>query len=176
MQCARCSSDAADKPCFFAYLSADYPAVHQILAQLVKAGISGEVHVRNAVGALKDHLRASGLIVHDTPQAMGDVLARASFIIHHASLGTAESALWAGCPQLLLPRHLEQKLTAEALLELGVGKYVSGKISMSEIIQTARDLCGHHHAETAAQLANSLHAREATHPLRQVVARCLELL
>jgi UDP:flavonoid glycosyltransferase YjiC (YdhE family) len=91
-------------------------------------------------------------------------------------MGTAESALWAGCPQFLLPRHLEQRLTAEALVELGVGTYISGKISMNEIVQTARALCSPHYADTAANLANALHEREALHPLQQVVARCVELL
>jgi UDP:flavonoid glycosyltransferase YjiC (YdhE family) len=146
------------------------------LEQLTKAGLKGEVYLRSAVPAVQARLQASGLIVHRRPPAMSDVLDRVSLILHHASLGTAEAALAAGCPQLVYPRHLEQRLTADALVALGVGKYLTGKISMSEIIQTARELCDPRYADQAQTVAMSLQQRPATNPLQQILACCADLL
>jgi hypothetical protein len=169
-------SPRPENQCFFAYLSADYPALHGILDRMAMAGLSGEVYLRSAVTALKEQVRSSGLIVHDAPQPMEQVLGRVSMIMHHGGVNTAETALLAGCPQLILPRHLEQKLNADAIESLGVGKGLSGKVSMGDIIQSAQGLCGADYADRATRLAATLQARADTRPLQQILDCCGRLL
>ena len=81
---------------------------------LANAGLEGEVYLRGAAPAMRQSLQATGLIVHESPLDLVHVLPRVSVIIHHAGSGVAELAMSGGCPQLLLPRHLEQKLTGDA--------------------------------------------------------------
>ncbi len=81
---------------------------------LANAGLEGEVYLRGAAPAMHQSLQATGLIVHESPLDLVHVLPRVSVIIHHAGSGVAELAMSSGCPQLLLPRHLEQKLTGDA--------------------------------------------------------------
>jgi hypothetical protein len=161
---------------FFAYLASDYPAVAQILTTLAAARMEGEVYLRGPVTGWASRLRASGLVVHDRPPPLGEVLGRVSLIVHHASLGAAEAALAAGCPQLLFPRHLEHKLTADALQALGVGKRLSGTIGLAEIVESAQRLCDGEYAERARLVAEGLPRRGAADPLRQIIDRCLEAM
>jgi hypothetical protein len=175
LQVAGVRSPVAGTPHFFAYLANDYPAVEQILASLATAGLAGEAYVRGADGALRDRLRSCGLVVHDTPPALSDVLARSAVIVHHAGAGTSETALAMGCPQLLLPRHLEQKLSADALQALGVARCLSGTIRTSEIIAGVRDLCGGDHAERARSVAQGL-PRQTSDTLDRVVDCCASML
>lgn len=54
-----------------------------------------------------------------------EVLAGKSLAIHHGGLTTSITCLLAGIPQLVLPMHLEQRLNAIALFQLGVSKTVT---------------------------------------------------
>ena len=46
-------------------------------------------------------------------------------MVHHGGIGTTEVALGIGRPQLLLPRHQEQSLTARSLEALGLAVSLS---------------------------------------------------
>ncbi|MDJ0650009.1 MAG: hypothetical protein QNJ60_15050 [Xenococcaceae cyanobacterium MO_188.B19] len=64
---------------------------------------------------------------------LNEVLADKSLAIHHGSLTTSLACLLAGIPQLLFPRHLEEKLNTFNLSRLGVAKTVS-KVTWSELL------------------------------------------
>jgi hypothetical protein len=51
-----------------------------------------------------------------------EALAQQALVIHHGGLTTAIACLLTGIPQLVLPRYLEQQLTAIALQRLGVAQ------------------------------------------------------
>src|SRR3546814_6267424 len=72
----------------------------------------GEVFARDMTDAVAKALLRPGLTVHREPQPMDQVLARSSVILHHGGNGTCCAALSAGRPQILLPTHMEARLSS----------------------------------------------------------------
>ena len=149
----------------------------RILSAFADAGVSCSVHFRHGLPARVETLRAKGIEVHDTPQSLAQVLPQVSAVIHHASLNTASAALVAGRPQLVIPRHLEQDLTAKALHESGVGCVLGGRLTMQNVGQSLRALTEDSScAANAHALAEELYQRGAAESLDPVVESCLDLL
>lgn len=106
----------------FVYLAADYGDTRKVLQALVESGVPAEAFIRDAPDQLKNALRQRNILVHDAPPPLEDVLARAGAIMHHGGMGTLETALCMGRPQLLVPRHLEQSLNARNLAAKGFAR------------------------------------------------------
>jgi UDP:flavonoid glycosyltransferase YjiC (YdhE family) len=106
----------------FVYLAADFGETRKVLQALVDSKVPAEAFIRDASDDLKKALRKRGVMVYDQPPPLADVLAPATGIIHHGGMGTLETALCIGRPQLLVPRHLEQALNARNLAGKGLAK------------------------------------------------------
>ena len=164
-------------PSFFAYLAAEYPGADLLLARLAGAGVRGEAYLRNASPATIGACRGAGLTVHDAPPPLSEAIARASLVIHHGSLGTAEAALAAGRPQLALPRHLEQEITGRALEGLGVGASMPGRLGLGDVERAVGRLLEDRASSARAMaLAREIAARVPGECLTQVTDCCLRLL
>lgn len=109
---------------WFAYLSAEAPMAQAAIAALEAMPVRGGVFLRDGSAAQRARLAAAGHEVHARPPDLAARLRRARLAIHHGGIGTAETALAIGVPQLVLPRHLEQRLTGEALAAAGIGGVV----------------------------------------------------
>jgi UDP-N-acetylglucosamine transferase subunit ALG13 len=105
---------------YFAYLSASYRFTGKILEGLIASGRQGSVYLRDSSSVARDRLRALGLNIHEEAQDMSDMARKSAVIIHHGGVGTAETVLALGRPQMLVPRHAEQWLNASSLGRLGV--------------------------------------------------------
>jgi UDP:flavonoid glycosyltransferase YjiC (YdhE family) len=106
--------------------------------------------------------------------SLAEVLPGVSAVIHHGSLSTAEAALAAGRPQVALPRHLEQELTARALADLGVGRALTGKFPVDAVGQALRNvLVPGGIPDRAMKMARDLDARPYEGCLIPIVDRCL---
>lgn len=116
----------------FFYLAADFPHTAKLLQALCDSRLPAEGFVRDAPESLRAALRANGIRLHDRPPALGDALARAGLVVHHGGIGTIESCLAAGRPQLLLPRHFEQTLNAEVLVNQGVARRLPVPFTLAE--------------------------------------------
>jgi UDP:flavonoid glycosyltransferase YjiC (YdhE family) len=82
-----------------------------------------------------------------------------------------------GRPQVLLPGHLEQELTARALCELRVANYLIGRVTPQQVVQVVRQVCSNQRYErTALQCAESVATRYAGSGMVQLTERCCELL
>jgi Glycosyl transferases, related to UDP-glucuronosyltransferase len=60
--------------------------------------------------------------------------------VGHGSFGVASALVSAGVPQLALPRHAEQLMTARALGEAGCGIGFAGEPSAAQISKAMRKL------------------------------------
>jgi hypothetical protein len=164
-------------PSFFAYLNAAAAGVEALLAGLARAGFPGAVYLRAASEAQRARLRALGLVVHDRPPPLRDVLTRHALVVHHAGIGLAHYALAAGRPQLVLPEHLEQILNAQLIHGLGVGNYLVGHYEAvrptQELTHMLNDAAL---AERCRVAAASVQARGPWAPLAAVTEHCLKLL
>jgi hypothetical protein len=115
------------QPRYFAYLAADFPGVESDLGALAAAGLSGAAYVRGADPGVRSYLRGKGHSILDRPAPFAEALAECTLLVHHGGIGATEQALAVGRPQLLLPRHPEQVLTALAVNELGASAFLSGQ-------------------------------------------------
>ncbi len=156
----------------FAYLAADEPRVPELLRMIAGMGFPIEAFLRGAPDQMKQALRASGMSVHDEPPPLAEVAERASLVIHHAGIGTIETCLALGRPQLLLPRHLEQSLNASTAVRLGTALSLSRSSRLSEASAVIAEAAGSRRlVERAQELAAVLAGRPAT-ALDEIVARC----
>lgn len=115
------------EPRLFVYLAADFRHTRPVLNTILDAKITVEGYIRDAPLSLRKRLKARGMELHDEPPSLVDRLQESSAILHHGGIGTLEVALSMGCPQLLLPRHLEQGLNARNLKKINVVHLIDPK-------------------------------------------------
>lgn len=128
----------------FAYLAADLPNLSEVLATLAGSGVPFEAYVRGLDPARSAALARPGLGLHDAPVDLRARIGNWSVLVHHGGLGTAHEALFAGVPQLVLPKQLEQALTLRALEEAGVGTgaFVTAPDGLARLREGVRALVG----------------------------------
>lgn len=105
----------------FAYLNPAYPFLETILQQLRASSCSILIHMSGVTPAFIQKHCAANLQISPWPFHLLAVNQQADLIISHASSGTMVSGLLAGIPQLMLPMHLEQEVTARKVESLGAG-------------------------------------------------------
>jgi rhamnosyltransferase subunit B len=157
----------------FAYLAAEAPITARVLRALGRTGIEARAYVRNRHRLPPGGPREGGVVLEPEPTPLGNALAEAGVIVHHGGSGTAHQALLAGRPQVIVPCHLEQTLTARALERLGVAITLGD----AEMPLMERKLTEAVHddgwAARAAALGAELRSREQPSRLDQLVDLCL---
>lgn len=105
------------------------------------------------------------------------MLAEASFVIHHGGAGTSEACLTAGRTQILVPRHLEQSMTARSLRARGVGFILSRDTNEELIAKTVQEVAADAAAlERAVTLSREIAARGPRPGVAPIVGACEALL
>ena len=169
---------AAKAPHFFAYVSLEHKKTRPFLRGLRASKVSGEIFARGMTDDIAKSLARPGLTVHREPQPMAQILARASLIIHHGGNGTCCAALSGGRPQMLLPTHMEARLSADALVNLGVGRLLANKEldqdALPAILEAVAGDDGM--AERAQALSREIKARGPQKTVEKILAACLEAL
>lgn len=93
----------------------------------------------------RDHIPAQlpSNITHVTFAPLGELLSRASIVIHHGGIGTASFALAAGIPQIALPLRGDQFDNGNRLQRLGVGAMLNAsQTSPRALARTITSLLG----------------------------------
>lgn len=164
---------------YFAYLSLGYPHTEKVLEAFVGSGFTGSIYLRDGSNARRAAWRDKGLVVHDTPQDMVEMARQAAVIVHHGGIGTTETVLALGRPQLFVPRHLEQTVNGGMVGERGlaVSLYSGGRFRPEHVVQAL----GHARsnveiADRCRRLADDLAARGPFGAVGEIVGCCLGLL
>jgi rhamnosyltransferase subunit B len=145
-----------DEPFLFGYLTGQDVRVPTLLASLVQAKVPAGIFIRHLDPVCEDVVQGSTVKLYYQPQNMIEALRSASAVLHHGGLSTAETALAMGRPQFVLPRHLEQSLTATTIERMGCGLNLSRKVGTpGETIRRAmeRGTYNKQAAVTASHLA-----------------------
>ncbi len=159
----------------FCYFQEGHPALKSILSALSKLHCRSEIYVRGIDPRQIAANCTPRVSVHTSPADFGSVLPGASLLLHHAGIATSYAGLAAGVPQVVLPRNLEQLITARALDEFKVAVPFSPErppepAKLTEVLEgvltdTAR--------QTAAlQTARDIDRRRTDNPLEPVTAAC----
>jgi rhamnosyltransferase subunit B len=159
----------------FGYLAGDFAPVRRVLESLAKAKTPCGIYVRKAPPELGKSLAGSSVKLYDTPQKLPEALMAASAILHHGGLSTAETALALGRPQFLLPRYVEQTLTANAIQKMGCGlNLFQQKTDPGELIGQALNRGAY--AKEAAAAASKIAERRTPDVRARIVESCLKHL
>ena len=153
-------------PCedVFAYLLGDAAPTADVLRALAASGLRGRAYVRRGTPAHRAALAGSGIAWLDRPEPARTALPRARLVVHHGSMLTAEEALAAGRPQLVVPLYLEHLFTARALRALGVASVVPAARVNAELTETLRAAATDSEAARAARTVADRHWTEAAPP------------
>jgi UDP:flavonoid glycosyltransferase YjiC (YdhE family) len=165
-------------PRFFAYVSLEHKKTRPFLQGLQASAMDGEVFARSMTDEVAKALTRPGLTVHRAPQPMDEVLARCSLIIHHGGNGTCCAALSAGRPQLLLPTHMEARLSANAVTARGCGRLLTTQETTKEGVPPVLEAMAANRAMAAraTALAGEIAARGPQHTVDRILATCLAVL
>lgn len=166
-----------EKPRFFAYLASDHKSTYKAARGLADIEVPGSFFIRRAPSSLVRSLRQKGFTVYETPAPLAEVLKDATTIIHHGGIGTTEVAVGVGRPQIILPRHLEQQLTARALVELGVGKACDGNFVPEAVANALRVVVDEPaFGQRAVGFAERLGRRKPADNVQKIVETCRQIL
>ncbi len=161
---------------FFAYLSGEAPGIELVIAALARSGLSGRVYLRDASAEQQHCLRAAGIAPETHPIPLDAVFERVRLVVHHGGAGVAGRCLAAGCCQIILPRHQEQKLTGDCVESLQTGRAFFGNVRLSAIVEAARTLMDSSHRQRAFQLAETLLQQRSRPAIDAVLEACIASL
>ena len=165
-------------PHFFAYVSMEHKKTRPFLQGLRASTMSGEVFARGMTDEVAKALQRPGLVVHRAPQPMDAVLERSSVIIHHGGNGTCCAALSAGRPQILLPTHMEARLSADAVVARGCGRLLLTAETTAEGVPPVLEAVAGDAAmaRRATELAREIAARGPQRTVERILDTCLAVL
>ena len=156
----------ADKDDLFVYASPTPRWLGELCAAAKSLRLTGAIYLRQPTPALRKAVAGSGLDLLTQPQDLTERLPRTRVLVHHAGVGTSQDALACGTPQLVAPRHLEQKLTADCLASLGVAQAIGPKATRQTMrTALATLLRGSRHRDAAEATAAAIAARGPTDTL-----------
>ena len=158
---------------FFAYLAADFPGAYDLLARLAASGFKGRAYLRQAPAKMVAELRAVGVEVDDAPPPLNEAVSEAAVVIHHGGVATAEAAVTGGRPQVVLPIHLEQFLTARTIVDLGIGRMFGGPKALIAVPDAVAELSRGVPPGLARDLAGDVQGRGYRGCLDRIVAACI---
>jgi rhamnosyltransferase subunit B len=164
---------------YFAYVTASYDGVRTVLDALRASGLTGSLYARGARPESIAELRRRGFTVHETPPPLAEVAALAALVVHHGGIGTTESVLALGRPQLVIPRHAEQTLNGwvvgrqGAALTLPMPRELT-RDGIEDALQRLRGDASF--TEAARQAAHEVAAAGPSDGLAPIVGACMRLL
>jgi UDP:flavonoid glycosyltransferase YjiC (YdhE family) len=104
----------------FVYLDPGHAEFDALMGALRASGQRCLVYARGLAPQATARLAGPQLRFVDTPLRMDQTLADVDLVISHGGQGTVAAAALAGKPQLLLPNHAEQAMTARRLAIAGL--------------------------------------------------------
>jgi UDP:flavonoid glycosyltransferase YjiC (YdhE family) len=160
-------------------LSLGYQHTAKVLDGLIASGRTGSCYLRDGDKGQIQRFRDRGLIIHDQPPPMAEVGAKAGVIVHHGGLGTTETAMALGRPQILVPRHGEQYMNSHSLGRLGVAAQMKGRgeFSSDHVVRALNGvLTTPAIIARAAECARTIARRGPQRALDTIMDTCNELL
>lgn len=167
------------EPALFVYCDSDYEEVDSVITALAEYPVKKYAYLRGKAGVYARFLSGRNVVVFEKPPPLREILPKVSAIMHHGGNGLAHAALYAGRPQILLPRYFEMQLTTEVLENFGVANSLR---QTTEETDTAIRQCidqifnDDKFRNYAAVCAEALQNRPSINAFENTVESCLGLL
>lgn len=161
----------------YAYLKPEHPG-SALLLDVLKAGkFRSLVYYPRVGNAPMPHVEAKNIVLSSRPLDITSLVKEADVAICHAGIDTSYKCLLAGVPQLCLPMHAEQYITAMNVERLGAGINIPADFKTLRFVQ-ALDKLSEDPAPRASALAfaKKYAGLNPGADLAALVLRCEELL
>lgn len=166
-----------NEPKIFAYLNTGYTDLGNLLQQLNKLPYRCLVHVFGLSAQVLDQFRSAKLKFAPEPIDVFLAAEQADLYIGHAGNNTSAAMLLSGCPQLLLPCHLEQLLIARSLTELGTAVFTHAEGIQPDYGNLIKQVLSEKsYRENAQRLAKSYADFEQSKSKTKIADRCETIL
>lgn len=110
---------------FHAYLTSKYDQWKPVLTGLLSSGLSGTLYMPDVPDSVRQAAQKTDVQVMDDAPPLAEAIAASDIVIHHGGIDTAQMALIMGRPQVMFPRYIEQRITADALSKQGIAVHPS---------------------------------------------------
>ena len=147
-----------DGPRVFAYIKPGTRDFEPVLKALCALDVAAVVHAPGVSTTIQHRYLAAHIRFSEQPVRMDDVARECDIGICHAGTGTVQALVTAGKPVLLLPQHVEQMMTARAVLALGAGLVVDYERPAPDHRKLIKRLIGEPAFAAAAQAVAARHA------------------
>ncbi|CAD6876760.1 glycosyltransferase [Methylomonas fluvii] len=161
----------------FVYLRPEYPGLEVLLKQLRASPWSILMHIPGTTPAFIEKNSSANLHITPHPVIISAAANQCDLGICHGGLATVSAFLLAGKPLLTLPSQLEQLISAQNILALGVGSYISAenknlnyKAALTELLRNSK------HTQAAQQFAGKYAGFSSAQQAIDIAKRCEMLM
>lgn len=161
----------------YGYVAGTGPIARRIVDGLAMSGFDGSFYARQAPSALRPPRSGSSVVRLERAPDLESAVRAAAVVVHHGGINTTQVALALGRPQVIVPRVLDQQLTAEALGGLPFVAALDRSAPAETIAGAIEELIDDPGAAAAAvEAAVSIHQRRLHDARARVVEAALDLL
>ncbi|MEZ6127529.1 MAG: hypothetical protein R3C59_02445 [Planctomycetaceae bacterium] len=162
---------------FYAYLAGTSDLTYLIVETLLRSGLTGSIYVRDASVDRWELPVSDRVRIHRAAPELNRIVRSAAVVIHHGGPGTAQAALAAGVPQILIPQVLDQWLSARALGVLPFVRSLVDEVTGDEILRAVESIYHNEGCETDAhEFARSIRQRGLHNAKQKIIDACLQEL
>jgi UDP:flavonoid glycosyltransferase YjiC (YdhE family) len=144
---------SGEQPRVLAYVNADFPRLVEPLTALSASDVEVVCVIPGAATQLVQRFSRNRFKICDSPIDIDSLLPQASLVVTHGGAGLTTQALAAGVPLLIVPRFVEQEMSARRVAELGAGLVVGAQRPANDF---AKALTSMLEEESFANTARSL--------------------
>jgi UDP:flavonoid glycosyltransferase YjiC (YdhE family) len=160
-------------PRVFGYYHASYPELPAVAQGLRTLGHVSVLVVGGATEESVSSLASASLRVTQEPVDLEQASAAAGLVVSHGGHGSVSTCLLQGCPQLMLPHFVEQRMLAFRLRERGYADFMPSPLQAVELAGRARQmLADAAYGTRAGELARRYRGRDTGAAVKRIVAAC----
>lgn len=163
------------QPSLFAYLGGDYGGLDSLVQALSLLKVPVHAFLRDDAAVHAPFLASRGARVFREAPKLAEIVPQVSWVLSTGGHTTTHAALMGGRPQILLPIHLETRMTTDRLAELGVGKLLERRREPHETAAAIAEIMADPAMPANASNVAQIIARRQIRPaLDRLTDACLE--
>ena len=164
-------------PSLFVYLGGEFRGLDHFVQALALLDCPVSAFLRDDAAIHTRFLQSRRITAFPKAPPLAEIVPRVRWMLSTAGHTTTHAALMGGRPQILLPLHLETRMTTERLVELGVGRKFEPRGEPADIAKALTKLMADETLPAmAATVAASIADRRIEPGLPRLIAACRELL
>ena len=161
----------------FAYVGGDYGGIDSLVQALSLLKLPVHAFLRDDAAVHAPFLASRGATVYRDAPPLAEIVPQVSWVLSTGGHTTTHAALMGGRAQILLPIHLETRMTTDRLTELGVGKLLEKRREPYETAEAIAEIMANPALPVAAgKVAESIARRQLRPALDPLTDACLEVL